>query len=82
MGKHEHARAVERAILGRIENTGSTLVWGSYENGRTHRVRLVSNGVSVYSGIGASREEALADLVRALRLSFDDLMGREDEDDA
>jgi hypothetical protein len=80
MGKHEHARAVEQAILERIENTGCALVWGSYENGRTHRVRLVCNGVSAYSGIGASRLEALADLVRALRLSFDALMGREDDE--
>lgn len=60
-------REIEAAIMALPQNTGCQLVWDTYE-GITHRVRLVCNGVSAYSVIGLSREEALADLMVALRL--------------
>lgn len=60
-------REIEAAIMALPQNTGCQLVWDTYE-GITHRVRLVCNGVSAYSGIGLSREEALSDLMVALRL--------------
>lgn len=43
------------------------MVWDFYE-GTTHRVRIVCNGVSAYSGVGTSRDEALIDLMRSMRL--------------
>lgn len=58
---------IEAAIMALPQSAGCQLVWDSYE-GVTRRVRLVSNGVSAYSGIGLSHEGALADLMVALRL--------------
>lgn len=60
-------REIEAAIMALPQNTGCQLVWDTY-GGITHRVRLVCNGVSAYSGIGLIREEALGDLMVALQI--------------
>jgi hypothetical protein len=59
-------RPLEQALLSLPSMQGSQIVWDLH--GSTHRVRVLSNGVSAYSGWGASRLEALVDLMWALRL--------------